>query len=169
MTTHSRNIVIITVLIIGFFAFNWFNNSQQALAPELNFTDINGQAHSLRDYQGKPVLVVFWATDCPGCIAEMPELIKLHNEYSEQGLTIIGVAMAHDTIKHIKAMQAAKGLPYTLTWDHSSSIAQDFNNVRVTPTHFLIAPSGEIIMRKIGSLNMEYLHNKLHNMGLNKS
>ena len=169
MTTHSRNIVMIILLIIGFFTFNWFNSSQKTLAPEVKFTDLNGQQHSLANYQGKPVLTVFWATDCPSCIAEIPELIKLHNEYNKQGLTIIGVAMAHDTIEHIKAMQMAKNIPYLLTWDQNSSIAQSFNNVRVTPSHFLIAPNGEIVMRKIGPLNMKYLHNKLHNMGFSQS
>ncbi|NQY26683.1 MAG: hypothetical protein HRT92_05840 [Piscirickettsiaceae bacterium] len=65
-------------------------------------------------------------------------------------------------------MHANKKLPYTITWDKDGMISQAFGNVRVTPTHFLINPEGEIVMRKIGVLNSIRLHDMLQNMGLNK-
>ena len=52
--------------------------------PDLSFVDIDNQQHSLAQYQGKPILMIFWATDCPGCIKEIPELIELHATYAEQ-------------------------------------------------------------------------------------
>ena len=166
MKSQSRHSLFAVLLIAALFIINWINNDEQLLAPELTFIDIDGVQHDLAQYQGKPVLLTFWATDCPGCIQEMPELIKLHHEFSAQGLTMIGVAMAHDSPKHIKAMRAYKKLPYLITWDHKAEIAHAFDNVRVTPTHFLIAPNGEIVMRKIGGLNLNRLHDKLYNMGL---
>jgi len=98
----------------------------------------------------------------------MPELISLHKEYASQGLTMIGVAMPHDSVEHIQTMRAKKQLPYTIVWDKDGAISQAFGNVRVTPTHFLINPEGEIVMRKIGALNSPRLHDMLQNMGLNK-
>jgi len=159
--------LIIAGLIIAFFAIQNLM-TQQALMPELSFKGIDGQPHSFADYKGKPILVIFWATDCPGCIAEMPELISLHKEYASQGLTMIGVAMPHDSVEHIQTMRAKKQLPYTIVWDKDGAISQAFGNVRVTPTHFLINPEGEIVMRKIGALNSPRLHDMLQNMGLNK-
>lgn len=166
MKAHTRHSLFAVVLITALFFINWLNNDNQKLAPEITFTDIDGVKHNLAQYQGKPVLLIFWATDCPGCIQEMPELIKLHHEFSAQGLTMIGVAMSYDSPEHIKAMREHKKLPYLITWDHKAEIAQAFDNVRVTPTHFLISPNGEIVMRKIGGLNLDRLHNKLYNMGL---
>lgn len=166
MKTYHRHILFAVFLAIGLFVINWINNDSQQLMPELSFTDIDGNEHSMSEYQGKPLLVIFWATDCPGCIAEMPSLIKLHQEFAPKGLNMLGVAMSHDSPEHIKAMRSAKALPYTITWDHNASIALAFGNVRVTPTHFLIAPNGEIIMRKIGTLNHQRLEDKLHGMGL---
>jgi len=166
MKSHQRHTLFAVVLLLALFTINWLNNSEQETLPNIAFTDIDGQQHSLHDFHGKPTLVIFWATDCPGCIQEMPELITLHKEYSDQGLAMIGVAMAHDSIKHIKAMRTEKKLPYLIAWDQSSQIAHAFDNVRVTPTHFLINPEGEITMRKIGTLNMELLHEKLQSMGL---
>ncbi len=168
MKTQHRNILLAVALIVGLFAINWLNTGS-SMAPELSFTDIDGQQHSLSQYTGKPILITFWATDCPGCIQEMPDLITLHNQYTEQGLIMIDVAMAHDSLDHIKAMRDERKLPFIITWDNKAEISLAFDNVRVTPTHFLIAPEGEIIMRKIGNINIDYMHEKLQKMGFIKS
>lgn len=166
MKTYQRHLIVATILLTVLFALTWLTTDKQSVSAELSFTDIDDQTHVLSDYRGKPVLVVFWATDCPGCIHEMPELIKLHQTYADKGLIMIGVAMAHDSLEQIQAMRTARNLPYTITWDYKGEIATAFNNVRVTPTHFLIAPDGEIIMRKIGALNIERLTQDLQSMGI---
>jgi len=163
MKLLNKFFLLTLAIIIGLLVFN---GNQQQMMPELSFKDIDGQQHHLSDYKGKPILVIFWATDCPGCIQEMPELIELHQHYADKGLTLIGVAMAHDSPKHIQAMRQDRQLPYLITWDKTGEFAQKFNRVRVTPTHFLIDPQGQIVMRKIGSLDMTSLKEKLHAMGL---
>jgi len=160
-----KKLLIVIAIIAGLFTLNTFNNSSK-LMPEFSFTDVDGKTLTTASYQGKPLLVIFWATDCPGCIQEMPELIKLYETYSPESFSMLGIAMAHDSLNHIEAMRADKKLPYTITWDANNKLAQAFGNVRVTPTHFLIAPSGEIVMRKIGTLNMDLIHTKLKEMGL---
>ncbi len=165
----NRHIFFISTLVVGLFAINWLNNDSQNTMPELSFTDIDKQTHSLAQYKGKPILLIFWATDCPGCIKEMPALIKLHETYAEQGLTMIGVAMSHDSLSHIKTMREKRKLPYTITWDHNTQIARAFGNVRVTPTHFLIDSTGQIVMRKIGAIDLSRLEKKLQDLGLNST
>ena len=162
-----KKFLIAIAIIAALFTLNTFNASNKQV-PEFSFTDIDGQTFTTASYQAKPLLVIFWATDCPGCIQEMPELITLYKSYSPKDFSMLGIAMAHDSINHINAMRADKKLPYTITWDQDNKLAQAFGNVRVTPTHFLIAPDGEIVMRKIGSLNMQLIHTKLQGMGLNK-
>lgn len=165
MKSQHRHILFALTLVVGLFVINWLNGSTTS-RPDLSFTDIDGQQHSLSQYAGKPILLTFWATDCPGCIQEMPDLVELYDQYTEQGLIMIEVAMAYDSLAHIKAMRDERKLPFIITWDHSSEMALAFDNVRVTPTHFLIAPEGEIIMRKIGNINLDYMHEKLQKMGL---
>ncbi|RKZ91365.1 MAG: TlpA family protein disulfide reductase [Gammaproteobacteria bacterium] len=166
MKLPNRHALFAITLLIALFVINWLNNDHQKSMPELSFTTIEGHQHQLTEYKGKPILVIFWATDCPGCIQEMPELIKLYHVFADSGLTMIGVAMAHDSIDHIKAMKIKRQMPYLITWDKDARIATAFDNVRVTPTHFLINPDGDIVMRKIGALNFNRLHEKLVNMGL---
>lgn len=162
MKTALKFILPVLVIIAG--ATFWLLNPPSAKMPDHSFETIDGETKQLSDYAGNPLLVIFWATDCPGCIAEMPELIELHEQYADLGM--LGIALPHDTPEQIQAMREAKGLPYTLTWDADNSLSKAFGNVRVTPTHFLIDANGEIVMRKIGELDFQSLQTKLNRMGL---
>jgi peroxiredoxin len=166
MKPVTRNILITLVVAVAALSTVLLMPGSRQPMPEISFTDIDGGQHQLADYKGKPILMIFWATDCPGCIKEMPELIALHDDYADQGLAMISVAMPHDHPQHIKAMRENKGLPYLITWDEEGKMAAAFDNVRVTPTHFLISPEGEIVMRKIGELKIESVKQKLASMGL---
>jgi peroxiredoxin len=161
-----RNLLVAAAVAMAALTTIVLMPSSREPMPDISFTDIDGQPHQLVDYKGKPILMIFWATDCPGCIKEMPELIALHDEYESQGLAMISVAMPHDYPEHIKAMREEKKIPYTITWDQTNEISEAFGNVRVTPTHFLISPEGEIVMRKIGALKAEQLKQSLAAMGL---
>ena len=159
--------LLISIMVTGLLLVAIFiNGTIVQLAPEISFSDMDGKRHTLTQYTDQPVLMIFWATDCPGCVEEMPELNALYQDYTGQGLTMIGVAMSHDSPEHISAMRIQRKLSYILTWDKNNEIATAFNRVRVTPTHFLIAPNGEIVMRKIGALNFQQLRSKLDHMGL---
>ena len=160
---HYFFVILITVVI---YLINWINDENNKLSPNIIFNDIDGVQHSISRYQGHPILLIFWATDCPDCIREMPELIELNHKFSSKGLIIIAVAMSYDSLEHIKKMREHRKLPYLITWDNDNKFAKAFDNVRVTPTHFLIDPNGEITMRKIGFLNMNLLHKRLYLMGI---
>lgn len=64
---------------------------QKDKVPQLELKDINGRLVRLSDYRGKVVLINFWATWCPPCRAEMPDLVRYQREYRKKGLQIIGI------------------------------------------------------------------------------
>ena len=66
-------------------------SAQDRKAPQLALRTIEGRALRLSDYRGKVVLLNFWATWCPPCRAEIPDLVRLQREYGPQGLQVIGV------------------------------------------------------------------------------
>jgi thiol-disulfide isomerase/thioredoxin len=64
---------------------------QEGKAPQFELTDVSGRTVRLSNYQGKVVLINFWATWCPPCRAEMPDLVRLQREHAKEGLQIIGI------------------------------------------------------------------------------
>ena len=166
MSRHTLISILSISAAVFLFTVSWLISGKQQLMPEIQFTDIDGRTISTTEYANHPVLVVFWATDCSGCIKEIPDLIALNEQFQSQGFEILAIAMSHDQLPHIQSMREQRQLPYTIVWDSDSTIARAFNNVRVTPTHFLISPEGKIVMRKIGELNIEHLKKTLNKMGL---
>ena len=143
----------ILTLILIVIAYTLGKSAFQA-APAVTFTTITGKQIALQKFRGKPVIVTFWATDCPGCIKEIPLLIELYRQYHEQGLEIIAVAMFYDPPSHVVGMAKAKNLPYDVALDLSADHARVFGNVNLTPTTFLIDPEGMIAERTIGVIDM---------------
>jgi thiol-disulfide isomerase/thioredoxin len=71
-------------------------------APKLELKDINGRRFKLSDYKGKVVLLNFWATWCPPCRAEMPDLVSWQKEYRKRGLQVIGITYPPNDIREIR-------------------------------------------------------------------
>jgi thiol-disulfide isomerase/thioredoxin len=82
----------LVVLAATIFTFSTANVlRQEALAPQFTLKDLDGRIVRLSDYRGKVVLINFWATWCPPCRAEMPDLVRLQREHGKEGLQIIGI------------------------------------------------------------------------------
>ncbi|MBA3242480.1 MAG: TlpA family protein disulfide reductase [Acidobacteria bacterium] len=73
-------------------------------APALILRDLQGRNLRLNDYKGKVVLINFWATWCPPCRAEVPDLVKWQREYRGRGLQIIGVTYPPQTTKEVRRL-----------------------------------------------------------------
>lgn len=78
----------------------------------LALKDINGRSISLGDYKGKVVLLNFWATWCPPCRAEMPDLIEMQREYAKQGLQVVGVTYPPETVGAVRRFVRRLGVNY---------------------------------------------------------
>jgi len=158
--------IVIAVVLAA--AYMWFSPSGAQPAPKIELTRLDGgQKIQLDSLRGRPVLVTFWATSCPGCIKEMPHLIELYHELAPKGFEIIGIAMAYDKPNHVMEMQKDKQIPYPIVWDGMSEAARAFGGVRLTPSHFLINPDGQIVKHKIGEIDIKLLHAQILSM-LNK-
>jgi cytochrome c biogenesis protein CcmG/thiol:disulfide interchange protein DsbE len=83
-------------------------------APSLQLTDIEGKAVRLDDYRGKVVLVNFWATWCPPCRKEIPDLIKWQRQYRSRGLQVVGIACPPETPAAVRDFARRKRVNYPL-------------------------------------------------------
>jgi len=94
-----RKIMLTTVLLLLPISV-WAQSSLHA--PTLVLEDIRGREFRLSDYKGKVVLLNFWATWCPPCRAEIPELVKMQSQYHAQGLRIIGITYPPEKISEVR-------------------------------------------------------------------
>lgn len=164
MTRRDRYALIGAIIIIAATAVLWLAPAGLGQAPAVTLKTIKGNAFELGDLRGKPVLVTFWATTCPGCMKEIPHLIELHEDFHERGLEIFGVAMAYDPPNQVVEFADSRSLPYRIALDIEGKVARAFGDVMLTPTTFLIAPDGRIVMHKIGLFDTDKVRSMIESM-----
>ncbi len=116
-------------------------------AGEFNLENTNGNKISLSDYEGKFVLVNFWATWCAPCRKEMPAMSNLHNEFGGDGLEVVGIHVG-PSLAGVKKFLESVPVSFTILMDKDMSLASW--NVRGLPTTFLINPEGKLVYQAVG-------------------
>jgi peroxiredoxin len=119
------------------------------VAPVFTLPTLSHHTVNLREFHGSLVLLVFWATWCPPCVAEMPELERLSRDLKAQGLVIMAVSIDTQGKKVVAPFWEKTGLTFPSLLDPSGEVATRYG-VRALPTSFLINPKGEIIARILG-------------------
>jgi len=133
----------------------------QKPAPVVTFVTIKGEKVAISDLRGKVVLVNFWATDCPICLKEMPQLIDTHNKYKARGYETVAVAMWYDPPNRVVSFTEQRVLPFKVAFDPVGEHAKAFGEVTLTPTTFIIDKRGNIVSRILGEPDFRKLHEML--------
>ncbi len=121
--------------------------SGEPKAEEFSLATVNGKSASLENFQGKFVLLNFWATWCAPCRKEMPSMSNLHNQLQSRGLEVVGVHVG-PSLAGVKKFLEAVPVDFTILIDKNMSLASW--GVRGLPTTFLINPDGKIIYKAAG-------------------
>lgn len=130
----------------------------QVPAPPAIFTTIGGKTLALANLKGKVVLINFWATTCSACIAEIPDLVRTYNTFHPRGLETIAVAMTYDPPANVLSYAQRNRLPFIVALDLNGDAARAFDEVKLTPTTFVIDKAGNIIQKTVGVLDFPNLH-----------
>lgn len=129
------------------------------VAPEFSLPDTAGVSVSLSDFRGKYVLLDFWASWCPPCRKENPNLVNAYQQNKDKDFTILAISLDQDKDKWMKAIHDDN-----LTWTHVSDLKfwdseiPALYGVRGIPANVLLDPNGVIIAKNIKG---EALHEKL--------
>ena len=141
-TKQSR--IICTLLLVSLTLC-----SGTVMAHDFTFQDIQGKNQRLVDYRGKWVLVNFWATWCPPCQEETPDLIALHNAHKNTDLVVIGVAL--DSTRAAVAEFVSKyAITYPIIVSSYTTAETEVGVVEALPTTYLYDPTGKQIIYQEG-------------------
>lgn len=127
--------------------------------PEFNLPDLNGRAVRLSDYAGQPVLINFWASWCPPCRAEMPDLEALYTEHQAEGLVILAVNSGES--QSIAAAYAEEyGLSFPVLLDENAALSDQWmiNNL---PATILVGRDGLVKVIHVGLLRSEQIESAI--------
>ncbi len=123
--------------------------SDDAQRQQANFTltDLEGKAWTLKDLKGKVVLVNFWATWCPPCQKEMPDLEALYNRYKDQGFVILAISEDEETNK-VAPFIAERKISYPILLDPGQKVNKLFQ-VDGIPKSFVYDREGKLVAQSI--------------------
>ncbi len=125
------------------------SSEQQSLGSQdwsWQLADISGNQVTLEQFKGKTIFLNFWATWCPPCIAEMPDIQELYDGYGDKAVFLL---VSDEAPQTIKAFMEKKGYRMPI-YQQQSAIPQVFATNSI-PTTWVIDPSGKIIIRKTGA------------------
>ncbi len=146
---NFKNLVLAAGLIIGLVNVNSsFSYAEPALnqeAPKFSLADLEGKHVSLDESlkDKKAVLLNFWATWCPACKHEIPDLIELQTKYAGKGFSVIGIDVG-ESDKKVAAFKERFAINYPLQLDPSSEVAQEYGVVGL-PVSVLVDSNGKIL------------------------
>ena len=144
--------------------------SEKIKAPDFLLSDLEGNIFDFSAFSGQVVMLTFWGTWCGPCRREIPDFIKLYDEFNDDGLEIIGVAVQSGTAENIKRFSDYYNINYTILTDidsyESAKAFYDYGRVtgvgtRAVPTTFLIDRGGYIVKTYRGARPGRVFYNDL--------
>ena len=165
-------LVLSVALVVGLYFLNrhWVtpvdrnvsSGSEYPMAPLFTLPDLMGEDLSLADYKGRVVLLNFWATWCGPCREEIPDFVKLVENYGNRGFIILGISMddgpepVHDFYEEFK-------MNYPVVMG-SAQVSQLYGGVFGIPTSFLIGRDGRIYSRHVGLVPLSVIEGEINEL-----
>jgi thiol-disulfide isomerase/thioredoxin len=124
--------------------------------PEFGFPDLSDRQHSVSEWQGKVLVLNFWATWCPPCREEVPELIALQKQYSDKGLQIVGIAIEDKEPVSEFLDFVDMNYPILIAGDAGLPLARQLGNtVGAVPYTLVVDRQGRIVYSQPGQVTKD--------------
>ena len=117
--------------------------------PDFALPDLTGKVHHLSEYRGKWVVVNYWATWCPPCLAEIPELVDFYNAHHTQDAVVVGINYEDSEPAYLKSFVEENMISYPILRANLTR-PPVFGRLLGLPTTFIVSPGGKVVLSKTG-------------------
>ena len=148
MRSILKHLLLSSMLAATFWA------GQAAAAEAFALTDASGKAHRLADYRGKWVIVNFWATWCPPCLEEIPDLVGIVE--SRKDVQVFGIAMEFQDASQVLQFADGMFVNYPIVLG-DEKVAASFGGIKGLPTTLVYDPRGNLASRHAGKVTRKQI------------
>jgi peroxiredoxin len=161
----EKNMFLLSSLlrVLCITAFSLISFTATAETVDFKLPGLDGKDYRLSDYRGKWVLVNYWATWCPPCREELPELEVFYDNHKDKDAVVLGVAMERIEKPRLKAFVDEQFLSYPILIAEPAA-QTELGRVPGLPTSFLVNPEGELVARQVGPLTMKDIESFIDTM-----
>ncbi|MDC3424346.1 TlpA family protein disulfide reductase [Aquibacillus sp. 3ASR75-11] len=132
------------------------------IAPDFQLQTLEGETEKLSDYRGERVMVNFWATWCPPCRAEMPDMVKFHQD-KDVVILAVNLTQTEPGMQEVKEFVKEFELAFPVLLDKEIEVATKYE-IRPIPTSYMIDSNGIIQYKALGALNYEMMVEEFEKM-----
>ncbi|MCB1866021.1 MAG: TlpA family protein disulfide reductase [Chromatiales bacterium] len=130
--------------------------ARDGIWPEFTLKDLDGRDHSLSDYRGRWVIVNYWATWCPPCLEEMPELEVFYNNHKDTNAVVLGLNMEDIATEKLKKWADDQFLSFPILRDRPRG-ETELGRIHGLPSTYIVNPQGRLVARQIGPVTAKLL------------
>lgn len=166
MNARKLMILALALMLLGAMALAESAQDVGSLCPDFELTTLTGETFRLSECRGKVVFINIWATWCPPCVSEMPEINRLAADHADE-LVVLGVSV-DDRVSTVEEFIAEKGFSYLIAMDDANyTIANRLFPTYAIPNSIFIDPNGVVTSIEAGAadyatLERRFLDAKVH-------
>jgi thiol-disulfide isomerase/thioredoxin len=131
---------------------------------EFSLPDLDGKLHTLAPYKGKWIIINYWATDCPPCLKEIPELERFHQRHKDKDAVVVGVNYEDIKLSWLEDFIESVKMTYPVLRAEPDTVTP-FGAIKILPTTIIVSPEGKLMGAQAGAVTETMLDEYIRDHG----